>query len=184
MSCIISEQSGSSDSSTVRGVGGGKTRLLEEIRARLNADQKTVVVAITFNSNSSYSSLDELFFQDQKYFTLNLILSIFCRILPVIYDISFSEARSKISELASEMELSRCSDLVEEFGRNFLQRIIVDVERSQATQSTSDSRINKFVLLVDEVMKVEDEDKSYLERSCSSTTETCLGQVFYWVRLP
>ena len=39
---------------TIRGTGGGKTRLLEELRHHLNVDTNTLVVAITFNCDSEY----------------------------------------------------------------------------------------------------------------------------------
>lgn len=51
---------------TLRGIGGGKTRFLEEIRNYYQSDSSTLSIAITFNSNSEFDIEEESLFPGLK----------------------------------------------------------------------------------------------------------------------
>jgi hypothetical protein len=76
---------------TVRGRGGGKTRMLEELRRATNCRNNAVAIGVTFNGNSLYEKRYEAFL-GEKNGDINIILSIIVRISCTIYGLSFSES--------------------------------------------------------------------------------------------
>jgi hypothetical protein len=81
---------------TVRGSGGGKTRMLEEIRRKVNERYDGVAIAVTFNNLTDYDMIKEKFIINHDHHEvcgeMNIILSIICRLCCIIYGYSFEES--------------------------------------------------------------------------------------------
>jgi hypothetical protein len=73
---------------TVRGTGGGKTRLLEEIRLAKNKERNCVVLSITFNNKTLLPFGGESFTSTVE---LNVVLSMLARITATTYDLPLEE---------------------------------------------------------------------------------------------
>jgi hypothetical protein len=71
----------------VRGIGGGKTRLCEEVRRSVNIETSSIAVAITFNNNTSYIKNQEMYIKDPLFFSLNIMLSIIRRTVRVVHSV-------------------------------------------------------------------------------------------------
>ena len=84
----------------VRGAGGGKTRLLEEIRRAENRIESHLAVAVTFNNNSPYNVDAESFTTNKSF---NIMLSMMFRIISVVYDISRRDAELRIGSTVSRV---------------------------------------------------------------------------------
>ena len=128
----------------VRGSGGGKTRMLEEMRRKVNNRCDGLVFAVTFNNLTEHCSMEERFI-NQDCGDLNIILSIICRLCCVVYGYSFEESvlRMKNRQLLDSLDIN-CGIL-----QPFFQHII--------TQITKDGvKLKDFILMIDEVARIDD----------------------------
>lgn len=142
---------------TVRGVGGGKTRLFEELRFLQNDRQDTVALSITFNNKMDYCKTTELFVTDRDYVELNFMLSILLRIATTVYDVSISQLRIYVRQAIYNLSLDLMvdSNLIESFGRHFLQRMIHDIDISLRKDSPNNF-LKNLPVFIDEVMVFKD----------------------------
>jgi len=171
---------------TVKGVGGGKTRLFEETRRTLNKESRNnVVIAITFNSNSAYSIKSEEFIPHSKYASLNIILSVICRIATVVYDNDFvtvsGVVMKNINSLNYDAENLYSSVGLASFIRSFLNHVINDIDKSVKAAAVSDDNdgIENFVLMVDEIMRLkEDCTNKKFQTALSAMNQGLLNEWF------
>ena len=82
---------------TVRGSGGDKTRMLEELRRATNRRDDAVAIRVTFNCNSLYRKRFETFLEE-KSGDINIILSIIFRISCTIYGYHAPNIRDSLNE--------------------------------------------------------------------------------------
>ena len=69
---------------TVRGVGSGKTRILEELRHSLNQKSNTVAIAITYNFNTAIMDPEICLYNNQSVF---MVMSVIMRMMTVLYEL-------------------------------------------------------------------------------------------------
>ena len=150
---------------TVRGSGGGKTRMIEELRRATNRRDDAIAIGITFTGLTDYNKSYEEYIKDEKR-GLNIILSIICRICCVVYQ---DPAKDVLKQSQNELKMEPPQD-------SFLywRSILIDASKSLKCHSYTDEIlfeyfithilkqltvngmvINDFVLLIDEVMKFE-----------------------------
>lgn len=132
---------------TLRGVGGGKTRFLEEIQSRLNLPED-LPIAITFNGFTEFDIMDFSIFRDKrKIFALNIL----ARVAAAIYGNSSygsSDYQLMVRQLLQQKDFFdafpdlQCELLLREFFR-FLMK-----------QFTSKRNL---ILLVDEIAAVQEQ---------------------------
>lgn len=139
---------------TLRGVGCGKTRLLEEVRLATNKFSDTIVLSVTFNNLMEYFASRECFTSNT---TLNIILSTLMRYVAVVYQVDFDTLCTLFISEAKLLDPSVGESIVtlSIFTRRFLQRIISDIESRMITEEPEISSIN-VVFIVDEIMAVYD----------------------------
>lgn len=114
---------------TVRGSGGGKTRMLEEIRRRMNKRPDTVVIAVTFNNLTDYnSSIEERFINQDCGGAFNIMLSIICRLCCVVYGYSFEESLLRMKSLQLFDSLDVNCDILQPFIQHIITQIICWME--------------------------------------------------------
>ena len=145
----------------VRGTGGGKTRLLEEIRRRLNNEKDTVAIAITFNAHSEYPHSGEIYVEGPEYWSMNIMLAMLTRIAVVVYGGESIKMIRIIRDNIHELNLegykgSTCLSELSTLARVFLQHFMLDLDSSVKAGSGGKERLEKFVILVDEVMVFDD----------------------------
>ena len=172
---------------TVRGSGGGKTRMLEELRRATNRRDDAVAIGLTFKNNMGYDKELEKFVHDEGT-GVNIILSIICRICCVVYHDPVKDILKK-SRKELQPELSQDSFL-------HWRGILMDASKSLKCHSSTDVKllrvfiqhvmkqltingmvINDFVLLLDEIMYVEDGTSS-LASALSFLNQAILSSVF------
>lgn len=133
---------------TVRGTGGGKTRLLEELRLNVNKATDNVALSITFNNRMPYDVKSEIFIEDANMLRVNIVLSILLRFAATAYDISYGNLIMYIKDQIGNMDVSTLA--VEEnlvlFSRHFLSRIIHDIDATIRQESSSVCLRNFFCL--------------------------------------
>lgn len=142
---------------TVRGTGGGKTRLFEELRLRENLKQGTVALSITFNNKMEYEAAGEIFINDPDFVELNMVLSVLLRVTATAYAVSLSELRMYARKEIGYLNLSLTQDYldIEAFGRHFLQRIICDIDLS-CQRDELGVHLSNFPVFIDEIMTIHD----------------------------
>lgn len=140
---------------TVRGMGGGKTRLLEELRAATNLAPNTLALSITFNNKMSYSAQDEQFFIGSHMLRVNILLSILLRFAATVYDVSYSDFRIHMNTEVMNLDASMLKDEAEVvlFGRHFVCRILLDID-SSFRRDVPSVPMKDVLLFVDEVMAI------------------------------
>ena len=111
---------------TVRGSGGGKTRMLEELRRATNRRNDAVAIGVTFNNNTLYDKVEEDFIKDERR-GLNIILSIICRICCVVYNDPKKEILKQSAAKEFIPKLSRDSFL-------YWRGILIDASKSLKCQ--------------------------------------------------
>ena len=170
---------------TVRGSGGGKTRMLEELRRATNRRDDAVAIGLTFNNYMGYDKELEKFVHDEGT-GVNIILSIICRICCVVYH---DPVKDILKQSRKKLQLSRASFL-------HWRGILIDASKSLKCHSSTDVKllrvfiqhvmkqltingmvINDFVLLLDEIMYVEDGTSS-LADALSFLNQAILSSVF------
>lgn len=130
---------------TVKGVGGGKTRLLEEIRGVFNGRNDSIALSVTFNNNMDYMATLEHFTRDS---TLNFIFSIMIRYVALVYEMEFDQVRKRMLEEVDYLDVALLERVDSSwFVRYFLRRIIMDIRN----QFPPEMSVN-IVFLIDEVM--------------------------------
>ena len=154
---------------TVRGSGGGKTRMLEELRRATNRRDDAVAIGVTFNCNSLYEKSDEAFL-GQKNGDINIILSIIARISCIVYGISFEDSLDLMKQISKNLKYSNIIAKDTRILRCFIQHVL-----QQMTEGGKE--VKDFVLLIDEVMKVEDSTGS-LEAALSMLSRAMLNEAF------
>ena len=175
---------------TVRGSGGGKTRMLEELRRATNRRDDAVAIGVTFNNNTIYDKNREKFVHEEDEGTgLNIILSIICRICYVVYHDPKKEVLKQSAAKEFIPKLYRDSFL-------YWRGILKDASKSLKCHNSTDELLltafiqhvmkqmtthgivlNDFVILLDEIMYVED-DTSSLAGALSFLNEAILNTLF------
>ena len=142
------------------GSGGGKTRLLEECRRRLNKeDVGNVVIAVTMNCNTMYSFSRERYFKGSNNLPLSMILSILSRVLMVTHDLSFEDSRDIIKSNLLCLDIQSSSNKLVFFFRSAIRRIIRSIETATGYP------LKRLVLMVDEVMMIKEINIQYLQQN-------------------
>ena len=149
---------------TVRGMGGGKTRALEEIRWELLQKPGVLPLAITFNSTMDFNPM-ELNWGTTP--CISYAFSVITRLASVLYGISMGNVISRLKKLNESPKIQNY-DLVlgqNEFSDSVaLKQVDLDLPAtiirgflSHAVQKVSRSGklITNVVVLVDECMKGE-----------------------------
>jgi len=152
---------------TVRGSGGGKTRMLEELRRATNDRDDAVAIGVTFNCDSLYEKRFETFLEEKNE-EINIILSIIVRISCTIYGLSFSESLRFMSRISKTLMFDKFT--IDELLRYFIQHVLI-----QMTEGGKE--VKDFMLLIDEVMKVEDSTGS-LAAAMSMLSRAMLNKAF------
>ena len=172
---------------TVRGSGGGKTRMLEELRRATNDRDDAVAIGVTFNNNTGYDRIEEEYINDDKK-GLNIILSIICRICCVVYDDPVKEIL-KQSTKEFQPELSRESffhwrEFLTDASKSLkcqnstkVQLLRIFIQHIMKQLTINGMVVNEFVLLLDEIMYVEDGTSS-LASALSLLNQSILSTVF------
>lgn len=126
---------------TVRGTGGGKTRLLEEIRRDLQRNHSVLPIAITFNG---YTDFDNIEFHVPSA-AVSATLSIIARMASAFYDQSFRSVKDAMSEaLPRRQHKLHATDLYTAF---------VQLMRQQMQDAGCPVEI--FVLMIDETVRLQ-----------------------------
>jgi hypothetical protein len=155
---------------TVRGSGGGKTRMLEEIRRKVNERYDGVAIAVTFNNLTDYNSIKERFIINHHHHhdcgAFNLILSIICRLCCIIYGYSFEESVLRMKNLQFLDSLDMNCDILQ----LFIQHIINQITKNG-------TKLKDFILMIDEVARIDDGSGS-LNSALSIITKAMLNTPF------
>ena len=135
---------------TVRGVGSGKTRVLEEIRRELNEDPNTVVLSVTLNNNMDYVAAVESF---TPTLSVNFVFSILLRYLAVVYKLEFVKLIYLFAQEIKSLDTAALTNLenMALFARHFLARIARDIKSNVVADKNEDFNI---VFLIDEIMRM------------------------------
>eukprot|EP00971_Amphidinium_carterae_P338616 6476027-Amphidinium_carterae.1 len=142
---------------TLRGVGGGKTRALEEMRWEL-LDTDAVPLAITYNSGMPF--LDVELTTWSKDYRINYALGVVARLASVLYGRDLAEMRGLLRARSTNWGWNMDDDAYpKELIRGFLKHAVAKLKQVR------DRRISGIIVLADEVMKAEDAfvDKYKLE---------------------
>ena len=157
----------------VRGAGGGKTRALTEITKSLlqNHHSDVLVLGITFNSEWSPKAEYDLWEGIQscsKFYALSLVSR--------MVSVYFQAPLSKVSSLMKSSEAMMKLVLEIEAKEIILHSILWMTETIQSYRKD----VNVFILLLDEVMRMEDFMKNYFPEldPTSIVREALLGQHF------
>lgn len=140
---------------TLRGVGCGQTRLLEEIRLAKNKRNDTLVLSITFNNLMDYCASEETFTSNM---TLNFVLSVLLRYSAVAYQFDFGGVITLLHLKVVSLKVPSILGIEEvvRFARYFLQRLICDLE-SEMDVSDAESSSLSIIFMIDEIMVVYDD---------------------------
>jgi len=143
----------------VLGSGGGKTRLLEECRRRLNEDNGTVVVAVTMNSHTSYDVVAEKFFPGDANVSLNMALSIVLRVITVVCNTTFEESLDSITTHTSYLDYRKLRTTISlsKFLRAAMSRVGRALDARSKAESNQKQPLKRLVLMIDEVMRLKEE---------------------------
>ena len=138
----------------MRGMGGGKTRALEEIRRKLLQNEDTLPLAITFNGfwhvtvDKWERKLDPKHPHAPE---LYLALSILSRMASMLYNKPFDDIITAIiKNIQPVNSCDRCAPVAKDLIRAFIKYIVEDVSRHR------EKPVTKFILLFDETMKIVD----------------------------
>lgn len=139
---------------TLRGVGCGKTRLLEEIRIAKNKLSNTIALSITFNNRMDYFPPEENF---TPIVSFNFVLSVLIRYVTVVYQLDFQSVRSLINEQLSNLKHPSNFEDIVLFTRSFLQQLLSDLESEMALVNED----MNIVFIIDEIMTMQDDMIAY-----------------------
>ena len=130
------------------GNGGGKTRLLEECRQRLNEISYNLVISVTFNNNSMYDRKNEMFIEGKNSLELNMMMSLLIRVYNIVFDTAdgIKIVKSHVGTLDPSL-LTNYSHLVEMF-RYAMDRFV------RAINESNGIRLKVIVLMIDDIMKL------------------------------
>jgi hypothetical protein len=161
---------------TVKGSGGGKTRLFEEIRRNLNKLNDTIAIGVTFNSGTPYSLEENNINPDEPLpVDIDATLSVMTRIAAVVYKEPWREIKDvfcKRFHTLNRSLLLRADDFAL-FFREFLNVIIVSL-----AQRIGGGKLKNLVLLVDEVMRPQDKRLNELDADTIAKEESRLATQF------
>jgi hypothetical protein len=135
--------------------------MLEELRRATNCRNNAVAIGVTFNGNSLYEKRYEAFLGETNG-DINIILSIIVRISCTIYGLSLSESLRFLSRISKTL-------MIDKFSIHELFSILI-----QMTEGGKE--VKDFVLLIDEVMKVED-STGFLEAAMSMLSRAMLNEI-------
>eukprot|EP01035_Chromulina_nebulosa_P035262 gene35262-47390_t len=130
----------------VRGVGGGKSRCIEELKLSLNKKEDVLALAITFNHKTPFNLLYEIW--DTENVLLFSALSYISRIASSFYDEEFTDILKRMRQTFSKTIKPYENDVN---GEDLIRSFIKFVLNTPKAQS-----IKTLVVLVDEVIKFED----------------------------
>ena len=143
--------------------------MLEELRRETNRRDDAVAIGVTFNCNSLYEKRDEAFL-GEKNGDINIILSIIARISCIVYSIPFEDSFDLMKQISKSLKYSNIIAKDTRILRCFIQHVL-----HQMTEGGKE--VKDFVLLIDEVMKVEDSTGS-LEAAMSMLSRAMLNEAF------
>jgi hypothetical protein len=136
-----------------RGMGGGKTRSMEEVRRNLMRRKTTLPIAITFNKKSEIASDPWLEQQtcDAYSFKRVYALSVSARMLSVVFGIPYSKTAELIDENLGRLDWKSVDapTMIQETLKLVLQRV------NEARALLSVDLVDTFVLLMDESAKAD-----------------------------
>lgn len=131
---------------SVRGTGGGKTRLFEEIRRALIRDISVLPIAITFNSNSSISTMEFLTCGRLALkASCSASLSIICRMTSAFFGIEVAAMRNHMEKHIHRLD--------PEFDEENLFLYMEEMMRRRMAEAGHP--VKHVVLLVDEVLNLQ-----------------------------
>ena len=142
---------------TARGSGGGKSRILEEIRRNLLRRDKVLPVAITFNFNSEIER--DSWFKDVKNLGKAYALSLTVRVASVVFGVSYFSMSKLVQANLDCLDLS--STAVDEMIQEMVIFFVRRVNEGRAalggprTPGAVTPMVDTFVLLLDENRKVD-----------------------------
>jgi hypothetical protein len=146
---------------TVKGSGGGKTRLLEETRRALNKREDTLAIGVTFNSNTTYSVGENRISEtDTLPLHFDAVLSVMTRIVAVLYQEPFDDVINAFSESAHNLDRKKLytDRNLAKFFRSFLNAVM-----DTLVARDHGGKLKNLVLLVDEVMRPLDATRRSLQ---------------------
>ena len=148
----------------LRGMGGGKTRALEETRRVLLLKKGVFVLAVTYNSKWSVGGLYDQWGSDNA--PISYALSLISRMASVFYGITFEKAYGMMKKHDSsfpEAELFDAQYLI----RSFVNHMADDIHASNKNR-----QIDKFVLIIDEAFRME----KYIHTTFKATDITSIAR--------
>lgn len=141
---------------------------------------ENVATACAFRGNARYDASRETFLMNSDYLSLNMMISILCRVMIVTYNKSFNDILTIIISNISSLDhycISSSASMVS-FFRTAIGKII------RAIETTNADSLKRFMLMVDEIMIIkrrnmwnltDDADKYLIENTNRSFVED-LGQ--------
>ena len=131
---------------TVRGMGGGKTRVFEEIRRVLLLKYGVLPIAITYNHLWSTGDCIDRWKSAVKERRIWYALSLVSRMASVFYSIEFEDSASLIKDHLSNLpQKTKAKDII----RSFVVHAVSKVSLIRP--------IDTFILLIDEAVKMEEQ---------------------------
>jgi hypothetical protein len=130
---------------TLRGVGGGKTRMIEETRIRLGLLYPNwLPIAVTFNHNTSISDYE----CDWKDPSMIVAFAVCCRMIATVYNLPIGKAQCRLDEVLKGVGRRKKSGaemrlLTEDLIVGTVQHIAERVKRVKPT-------VDSMVLFIDE----------------------------------
>ena len=133
---------------TLRGVGGGKTRMIEETRIRMGLMYPNwLPIAITFNHKSNVLP-SEYAWKDPS---IIVAFAVCCRIMAAVYNIPLDEAQNRM-DLALAMEGPKS---IKTGGDSFAENLIVGtVQHIAGRVKKAKPAVDSLVLFIDESAKL------------------------------
>ena len=136
----------------VAGVGKGKTRTLVEMQKKLNEVDSIFCLTITFNSQWEYAYDPEITVKKGSMLKFMYVTNVVARIISMNYHIPLFEAWDLLMSGLSDIDVTTKTILC----------LINECVGYIMNQYRSDGkRVNKFVLLVDECVAIQDELDEY-----------------------
>ncbi len=133
---------------SVRGVGGGKTRAVEEIRHVLETDPTLLCLAVTFNCNLEICQEERDFWENFPSIKDQYSFSIVSRMAAVLFDISLPDVCDRFRGQIQPLE---------SFSTEFIRRFVVyAVYRVNTDPRRTGPWKTSFIFLVDESAKLND----------------------------
>jgi hypothetical protein len=133
---------------TLRGVGGGKTRMVEETRIRMGLTYPNwLPIAITFNHKSNVLP-SEYAWKDPS---IIVAFAVCCRMMAAVYNIPLDEAQNRM-DVALAMEGSKS---IKTGGNSFAGNLIVGtVQHIAGRVKKAKPAVDSLVLFIDESAKL------------------------------